>query len=121
MIFIFKKLILHRASMKFYEKYLIQNDILVEYFKDESYFKSIKNEEIFVYELFDNYLEKKYIKLFKYQNSKNPNFINQKIKINFYTSFISIEEKVKYFHERWKTSFDKYSFDDENRKNFQRY
>ena len=39
-----QKLILHRASMKFYEKYLIQNDILVEYFEDESYLQIYKNE-----------------------------------------------------------------------------
>ena len=32
-----QKLILHRASMKFYESYLIQNGISIEYFEDESY------------------------------------------------------------------------------------
>ena len=40
--------------MKFYEKYLIENSVLVEYFEDESYLQIYKNEEIFVYELFDN-------------------------------------------------------------------
>ena len=38
--------------MKFYESYLKQNNILVEYFEDESYLEIYKNEEIFVYELF---------------------------------------------------------------------
>ena len=60
-----QKLILHRASMKFYESYLKQNNILFEYFEDESYLEIYKNEEIFVYELFDNYLEKKFIKIFQ--------------------------------------------------------
>ena len=54
-----QKLVLHRASMKFYECYLKQNNILVEYFEDESYIELYKNEKVFVYELFDNYLEKK--------------------------------------------------------------
>jgi deoxyribodipyrimidine photolyase-related protein len=39
--------------------------ILVEYFEDESYLEFCKNEEVFVYELFDNYLQKKYIKTFQ--------------------------------------------------------
>ena len=47
-----QKLVLHRASMKFYESYLKQNNILVEYFEDESYLEIYKNEEVFVYELF---------------------------------------------------------------------
>ena len=51
-----QKLILHRASMKFYENYLKSNNIEVEYFEDETYLNTYKNEEIFVYELFDNYL-----------------------------------------------------------------
>ena len=46
-----QKLILHRASMKFYENYLKQKNILVEYFEDESYLELYKDEEIFVYEL----------------------------------------------------------------------
>ena len=32
-----QKLVLHRASMKFYENYLLKNNIAVEYFEDESY------------------------------------------------------------------------------------
>lgn len=47
-----QKLVLHRTSMKFYENYLKQNNILVEYFEDESYLEIYKNEEVFVYELF---------------------------------------------------------------------
>ena len=60
-----QKLVLHRASMKFYESYLKQNNILLEYFQDESYLEIYKNEEVFVYELFDNYLQKKFIKTFQ--------------------------------------------------------
>ena len=42
-----QKLVLHRASMKFYENYLKQNNILVEYYEDESYLQIYKNNEIF--------------------------------------------------------------------------
>ena len=41
-----QKLVLHRASMKFYENYLKQNNILVEYYEDESYLQIYKNNEI---------------------------------------------------------------------------
>ena len=81
-----QKLILHRASMKFYENYLKQKNILVEYFEDESYIELYKDEEIFVYELFDNYLEKKVYKNFElgvnynhanfdFDQAKDPSFI----------------------------------------------
>lgn len=113
-----QKLILHRASMKFYEKYLIQNDILVEYFEDESYLQIYKNEEIFVYELFDNYLEKKVYKNFSnIKTLKNPNFINPKDKNKFlYKFYINRRKELNIFMKDGKPLFDKYSFDDENRK-----
>ena len=45
-----QKLVLHRTSMKFYKSYLKQNNILVEYFEDESYLELYKDEEIFIYD-----------------------------------------------------------------------
>lgn len=54
-----QKLVLHRASMKFYEDFLKTHNIEVEYFEDESYLEKYKNEEIYIYEVFDNYLEKR--------------------------------------------------------------
>lgn len=113
-----QKLILHRASMKFYESYLIQNGILVEYFEDESYLETYKNEEVFVYELFDNYLEKKVYKNFSnITNIKNPNFINPKDKNKFLHKFyINRRKELNIFMDKGKPLFDKYSFDEDNRK-----
>ena len=113
-----QKLVLHRASMKFYESYLKQNDILVEYFEDESYMQKYKNEEVFVYELFDNYLEKKVYKNFSNITTlKNPNFINQKDKNKFLHKFyINRRKELNIFMDKGKPLFDKYSFDEDNRK-----
>ena len=103
--------------MKFYEKYLIQNNILVEYFEDESYLHTYKDEEIFVYELFDNYLEKKVYKNFlNIKTLKNPNFINTKDKNKFLHKFyINKRKELNIFMDNGKPLFSKYSFDDENR------
>ena len=113
-----QKLVLHRASMKFYESYLIQNGILVEYFEDESYLETYKNEEVFVYELFDNYLEKKVYKNFSNITTiKNPNFINPKDKNKFLHKFyINRRKELDIFMQKGKPLFDKYSFDEDNRK-----
>ena len=114
-----QKLILHRASMKFYENYLKQKNILVEYFEDDSYLELYKDEEIFVYELFDNYLEKKVYKNFSNITTiKNPNFINPKDKNKFLHKFyINRRKELNIFMQNGKPLFDKYSFDEDNRKN----
>jgi deoxyribodipyrimidine photolyase-related protein len=113
-----QKLILHRASMKFYESYLIQNGISIEYFENESYLETYKNEEVFVYELFDNYLEKKVYKNFSNITTlKNPNFINPKDKNKFLHKFyINRRKELNIFMKDGKPLFDKYSFDEDNRK-----
>lgn len=112
-----QKLVLHRASMKFYESYLLKNNITVEYFEDETYVQKYKNEEIFVYELFDDYLEKKVYKNFSnIQTIKNPNFINPNDKNKFLHNFyINRRKELNIFMENGKPLFDKYSFDSENR------
>src|SRR5574344_1765139 len=113
-----QKLILHRASMKFYENYLKQKNILVEYFEDETYLELYKDEEIFVYELFDNYLEKKVYKNFSNITTiKNPNFINTNDKNKFLHKFyINRRKELNIFMQNGKPLFDKYSFDEDNRK-----
>ena len=63
--------------MKFYESYLLKNNITVEYFEDETYIQKYKNDEIFVYELFDNYLQKKV-----YKNFLNIQTIKNEIECN---------------------------------------
>ena len=112
-----QKLVLHRASMKFYESYLLKNNITVEYFEDETYIQKYKNDEIFVYELFDNYLQKKVYKNFlNIQTIKNPNFINPNDKNKFLHNFyINRRKELDIFMENGKPLFDKYSFDSENR------
>ena len=113
-----QKLVLHRASMKFYESYLKQNNILVEYYEDESYLELYKNEEVFIYELFDNYLEKKVYKNFSnIKTLKNPNFINPNDKNKFLHKFyINRRKELNIFMQNGKPLFDKYSFDEDNRK-----
>ena len=104
--------------MKFYESYLKQNNILVEYFEDESYLELYKNDEIFIYELFDNYLEKRVYKNFSNITTiKNPNFINPKDKNKFLHKFyINRRKELDIFMLNGKPLFDKYSFDEDNRK-----
>ena len=113
-----QKLILHRASMKFYENYLKSNNIEVEYFEDETYLNTYKNEEIFIYELFDNYLEKKIYKNFNnIQTVKNPNFINPNDKNRFMQNFYKNRRKdLNIFMNEGKPLYGKYSFDSDNRK-----
>jgi deoxyribodipyrimidine photolyase-related protein len=71
------KLVLHRASMKYYEDY-IKNKYNVQYieFKNKLPYKKILSEEIQMFNPYDHYLEKKY----KKYNKKilfldTPNFI----------------------------------------------
>lgn len=113
-----QKLILHRASMKFYENYLKQNDIDVEYFEDSSYLDLYKNDEIFVYELFDNYLEKKVYSNFKnIKTIKNPNFIFADDHNKFlHRYYINRRKQLNIFMENGKPLGGKYSFDSDNRK-----
>ncbi len=113
-----QKLVLHRASMKFYENYLFQNGIDVEYFEDKSYLETYKNQEIFIYELFDNYLERKVYKNFSNITTiKNPNFINPNDSNKFMHKFyINRRKELNIFMENGKPLNGKYSFDEDNRK-----
>jgi deoxyribodipyrimidine photolyase-related protein len=113
-----QKLVLHRASMKFYENYLFQNGIDVEYYEDESYLETYKNQEIFIYELFDNYLERKVYKNFSNITTiKNPNFINPNDSNKFMHKFyINRRKELNIFMENGKPLNGKYSFDEDNRK-----
>ena len=114
-----QKLINHRASLKFYESYLKESSIEVEYFEDESYLELYADESISVYDVVDEYLQRKISKNFKELNIlKNPNFIDA-------------SDSTKYFHNYYKNRRlslgilleegnkpvgGKWSFDSENRK-----
>ncbi len=114
-----QKLILHRASMKFYETYLNLNNIEVEYFEDESYLKNFKDKNIYCYDVFDFNLNKKILKNFKNLNIlPNPNFLNVDDKTKFMHNFyknrriqlnILVTNDNKPLHGKW-------SFDSDNRK-----
>ncbi|MGA1932201.1 cryptochrome/photolyase family protein [Arcobacter sp. YIC-464] len=113
-----QKLVLHRASMKFYENYLKEKGFEVEYYEDETYLAKYKNEKVFVYELFDNYLEKKVYPNFQKINTlKNPNFIHPNDKSKFLHHFyMNRRKELNIFMENGKPLYGKYSFDSENRK-----
>lgn len=113
-----QKLVLHRASMKFYEKYLKDNGLDIEYYEDESYLEKYKNNDVFIYELFDDYLEKKVYKNFeKITTIKNPNFLHPNDKSKFLHHFYMHRRKeLDIFMENGKPLYGKYSFDSDNRK-----
>jgi len=114
-----QKLILHRASMKFYAHYLVQNAIDVEYYEDESYLDIYKEQEVCVYDLVDDYLMQKISKNFsRLRTLKNPNFIDSEDETHFFHSYyknrrlelgILLEEGNKPVGGKW-------SFDALNRK-----
>ena len=89
------KLVLHRASMKYYESYLKDNKLSKSIYYHEfndlntnkgySNIKKNINDDIYTFELNDHYLEKKISKLFpgiKYLH--NPNFLVTTEQLNQY-------------------------------------
>lgn len=114
-----QKLINHRASLKFYESYLKESSIEVEYFEDESYLELYADESISVYDVVDEYLQRKISKNFKEVNIlKNLNFIDASDSSKYFHNYyknrrlslgILLEEGNKPVGGKW-------SFDSENRK-----
>jgi deoxyribodipyrimidine photolyase-related protein len=87
------KLVLHRASMKYYQSYLELHDIKVHYIEYNSLktnyniLKSLNNdhESLYTFDLTDHYLEKKIIKYFKtIKFLDNPNFLVTEKQLNEY-------------------------------------
>lgn len=118
-IFHVQKLVLHRASMKFYEEYLRRHDIDVEYCEDESYLARYKGENIFIFDVVDSYLFQKIQRNFANLTVlKNPNFLNTEDETKFLHNF--------YIHRRKECGIlldaaekplgGKWSFDAMNRK-----
>ena len=75
------KLVLHRASMKYYQSYLESEGIIVHYIDFDTLkknYKSIKTstKQLYTFNLTDHYLEKKIKKNFKNITFlDNPNFL----------------------------------------------
>jgi len=114
-----QKLINHRASLKFYESYLKENSIEVEYFEDESYLELYKDESVCVYDVTDDYLEQKISKNFhELSVLKNPSFIDTKDNSKFFHNYYKNRrlELGVLLEEGNKPLGGKWSFDSENRK-----
>lgn len=138
-----KKLLLHRASMKFYEDFLYKQSVDVEYIEAKNSFsdvrkliKKIKSEgykTIHFTDVSDNWLEKRIKQTAKKHSLKieeynSPMFLNSKKELSSY--FGSTE---KFFHAKFyieqrkkhnilldgkKPVGGKWSFDAENRKKY---
>ena len=79
-----QKLVLHRATMRYYFEYLLSQNIDVEYFEDESYLDIYIDEDITIYDVVDDWLFKKISSNFKNLTVlNNPNFLNVMIQIDF--------------------------------------
>lgn len=114
-----QKLIMHRASMKFYEKDLKENSIDVEYYEDESYIELYREHEITIYDVVDEYLFKKIKKSFTcLRVLPNPNFIASYDNAKFFHSYyINRRKELKILlEEDNKPQGGIWSFDAQNRK-----
>lgn len=113
-----QKLVLHRASMKYYEEYLKSNNISVLYFEDESYFKTYGDSEVYIYDVADDWLLKKIQKNFlNLSILESPNFLNPNDSNKFFHKYyINRRKDLKLFiDENQKPFGNKWSFDTENR------
>ena len=114
-----QKLVLHRASMKFYEDTLRQNNIDVVYFEDESYLELYKDKAISIYDVADDYLHKKIVNNFsRVHVLKSPNFLNVEDTTNFFHSFyINRRKELNILLDEKRAPIGgKWSFDAQNRK-----
>lgn len=126
-----QKLVLHRASMKFYENYLKKNGLEVEYIRfDENWIEILKVrgfDKIITYELNNFDIEEKIIKSsLKFVFNKSPMFLNSNEE--FANLFLSKKHFSQtsfyiYMRKKHKLLLDKYSkpiggkwtYDKENR------
>jgi deoxyribodipyrimidine photolyase-related protein len=115
-----QKLVFHRASMKFYENYLKQNNLEVEYFEDESYLEIYKNKSITIYDVADDWLLKKITKNFKNLTILyNPNFLNVNDNNKFlHKYYINRRKELNILVCDDKPEGGKWSFDEQNRLKF---
>jgi deoxyribodipyrimidine photolyase-related protein len=113
-----QKLVLHRASMKYYFEYLLSQNIDVEYFEDESYLDIFKNNDMTLYDVVDYWLFKKISSHFKNLTIlANPNFLNVEDTNRFFNSYyINRRKELNLFIENGKPYGGKWSFDSDNRK-----
>jgi len=113
-----QKLVLHRATMKYYQSYLEKQNIIVEYFEDENYLVQYKNSEVYIYDVVDDWLLKKVKKNFKNLILfNNPNFLNTNDTNRFlHKYYINRRKELNLLITDDKPDGGKWSFDSENRK-----
>ncbi len=114
-----QKLILHRASMKFYEAYLMENGFEVEYLEDDEKLKKYQHHSITLYDPIDDYLNRKIHTLFhSLKILPNPNFLNTPDTSTFLHQFyIHRRQELGLFIDgEGKPFMGKWSMDSENRK-----
>ncbi|APW64595.1 hypothetical protein LPB137_01450 [Poseidonibacter parvus] len=113
-----QKLVMHRASMKFYQNYLEQNDIEVQYCGNENYLDDYTDENITIYDVVDDWLIKKISKNLKNLTIlDNPNFLNPKDENRFFHKYyINRRKDLELFCPNGKPEGGKWSFDEQNRK-----
>jgi deoxyribodipyrimidine photolyase-related protein len=114
-----QKIIMHRASMKAYEAYLLHHGIDVSYIEDQSYLKRFCDANIEIYDVVDFDLEKKLKKNFsKLTIHPNPNFLNVKESTKLlHTFYVQRRKELGLFIDENNKPFGgKWSFDAQNRK-----
>jgi len=123
------KLVLHRASMKYYFDYLKLNDVNVKYidYKDtrKFYESTIKNTNCHIFDVVDNLLETRLKKIAEtLEIYETPLFLLSRDEINEYATDKMTNNNTKYFHKvfyLWQlkkmniTEISK-SYDDDNKK-----
>jgi deoxyribodipyrimidine photolyase-related protein len=114
-----KKLLLHRASMKYFESFLKKKGLKVRYFNfNQSWEKHLKGKTIYYTELIDHQLEKKIPK--RANKLKSPAFITEafeKRKRYFMTGFYTEQRRnFNLLMKNGKPMGGKFSFDKDNRK-----
>jgi len=114
-----QKLILHRASMKFYEAYLIQKGFKVKYLENDSALEAYKHQPITLYDPIDAYLNRKIEALFTSLTIlPHPNFLNTHDTSKFlHTFYLHRRQELGLFiDEKGKPFMGKWSMDGDNRK-----
>lgn len=112
-----QKLVLHRASIKFYESYLHQQGIDVSYYEDESYLEIYSTHQVFIYDVVDAWLSQKIADNFSQLTVLvNPNFLNVEDENRFfYHYYINRRKALGILIDKGKPLGGKWSFDSANR------
>jgi deoxyribodipyrimidine photolyase-related protein len=114
-----QKIIMHRASMKAYEAYLIAEGIDVVYVEDERYLCALNSDTVAFYDVVDFDLEKKLRKHFSTcLIHPHPNFLNvEESDTLLHTFYVKRRKELNLFIDENHKPFDgKWSLDAQNRK-----